>query len=382
VRFGSLGEFGSGSTPSRGEDKYYGNGINWFKSGELTDSYMLSDSEEQIKQLALKECSLRINKPGDILVAMYGATAGKLGLLEVEGTTNQAVCGITLFEGVTRLFAFRWLLATRNILIGHSSGAAQPNISKIKIVNHVFGLPPTSEQDRIVEKVDAIFKLIDELAEKFQAEQAMREKLVASSLAYLARGNSKVALSNLAEIIRTKSDATVLRKTILHLAISGRISSHSDEWLDTTLTELVDLKTGRLDANAAVEGGQYPFFTCSHSILEIDHFAYDTECVLLAGNGDFNIKYYKGKFEAYQRTYILEAKDRTSLHIPYLFIVMQIRSKELLGEAMGSAMPYIRKANVLATKVKLPSLEEQIRIVKKTTQLLDLVTELEKHLAA
>ena len=117
VRLGELGEFGSGSTPARGEDKYYGGDINWFKSGELTDTYMIKNSEESIKPLALKECSLRINKPGDIVIAMYGATAGKLGLLEVEGTTNQAVCGFTLFDRVDRLFTFNSLLAYRESLI-------------------------------------------------------------------------------------------------------------------------------------------------------------------------------------------------------------------------------------------------------------------------
>ena len=163
VRLGELGEFGSGSTPARGEDKYYGGDINWFKSGELTDTYMIKNSEESIKPLALKECSLRINKPGDIVIAMYGATAGKLGLLEVEGTTNQAVCGFTLFDRVDRLFTFNSLLAYRESLIEKSSGAAQPNISKVKIMSHTFALPPLPEQTRIVQKTTQLLDLVSKL---------------------------------------------------------------------------------------------------------------------------------------------------------------------------------------------------------------------------
>jgi type I restriction enzyme S subunit len=163
VRFGDLGRFGSGSTPVRGENKYYDGGINWFKSGELTDSYMTVNSQETITETAFKECSLRMNHKGDMLIAMYGATAGKLGLLEVDGATNQAVCGVTLHEHVDRLFAYYWLLSTRDVLIAQSSGAAQPNISKMKIVNHCFGLPPLAEQKRIVHKTTELLDLVAEL---------------------------------------------------------------------------------------------------------------------------------------------------------------------------------------------------------------------------
>lgn len=160
TRLGELGDFGSGSTPPRGEDKYYGGEINWYKSGELTDSYMFEASEEKVRPLALKECSLRLNQPGDILLAMYGATAGKLGLLETVGATNQAVCGFTPIEGIDRMFMFNSLHATRKSLLEQSAGAAQPNISKVKIVNHYFALPPLAEQIRIVQKTTQLLELV------------------------------------------------------------------------------------------------------------------------------------------------------------------------------------------------------------------------------
>ena len=67
-----------------------------------------------------------------------------------------------------------------------------------------------------------------------------------------------------------------------------------------------------MDANASLEDGAYPFFTCSKEELRIDNYAYDCECVLIAGNGDLNVKYYNGKFNAYQRTYIISLKDGTN----------------------------------------------------------------------
>lgn len=72
------------------------------------------------------------------------------------------------------------------------------------------------------------------------------------------------------------------------------------------LGELVNIRTGKLDANASDENGSYPFFTCSVTPLKINSYSYDTECVLVAGNGDLNVKYYNGKFDAYQRTYIID----------------------------------------------------------------------------
>ena len=85
------------------------------------------------------------------------------------------------------------------------------------------------------------------------------------------------------------------------------------------LGEYANIKTGKLDANASNENGKYPFFTCSISPLKIDSYSYDCECVLVAGNGDLNVKYYNGKFDAYQRTYIIESKDKNALTVPYLY---------------------------------------------------------------
>ena len=83
--------------------------------------------------------------------------------------------------------------------------------------------------------------------------------------------------------------------------------------------ELTSIRTGKLDANAACPDGRYPFFTCSKKPLQISTYSYDCECVLVAGNGDLNVKYYKGKFDAYQRTYIIEDNSGGKLYMPFLY---------------------------------------------------------------
>ncbi len=88
------------------------------------------------------------------------------------------------------------------------------------------------------------------------------------------------------------------------------------------LGDYVRIRTGKLDANASDPNGAYPFFTCSQEPLRISSFSYDCECVLIAGNGDLNVKYYDGQFDAYQRTYIVESIDKRQLDVRYLFHII------------------------------------------------------------
>lgn len=162
VRLNDLGEWGAGATPLRGRGDYYGGDIPWFKSGELVDDY-ISESEEHVTEQALRDTSLRYNKPGDVLIAMYGATIGKTSILEVAATTNQAVCACTPFPGFDNVFLLTLLKAFKNRFVGMGAGGAQPNISREKIIATVIALPPTNEQHRIVAKVDELMALCDAL---------------------------------------------------------------------------------------------------------------------------------------------------------------------------------------------------------------------------
>ncbi|MEQ3441641.1 restriction endonuclease subunit S [Pseudoalteromonas sp. BZP1] len=173
VRFNDLGEWGAGSTPRRGNIEYYNGSIPWFKSGELNSDY-ISESEEHISELALKETSVRYNNIGDVLVAMYGATIGKTSILSVRATTNQAVCACTPFNGFKNTFLLMLLKASKSRLIGMGAGGAQPNISREKIINTVIALPPTSEQHCIVAKVDELMALCDQLKARITDAQTTK----------------------------------------------------------------------------------------------------------------------------------------------------------------------------------------------------------------
>ena len=156
TRLGQIGDWGAGSTPQRGNVNYYNGNILWLKTGELNNG-IVYDTEEKITQKAFQDCSLRINRIGDVLIAMYGATIGKLAVVGKELTTNQACCGCTPYL-IYNWYLFYFLMASRDTFIKKGEGGAQPNISRVKLVEHLIPLPPIKEQQRIVAQIEKLFE--------------------------------------------------------------------------------------------------------------------------------------------------------------------------------------------------------------------------------
>lgn len=177
ARLNDVGDWGAGATPSRNNPELYGGDIPWFKSGELVADY-ISQSEETVTDLALEKASLRCNKVGDVLIAMYGATIGKTAILSVPATTNQAVCACTPFAGFENTYLLTLLKAYKPRFIGMGAGGAQPNISREKIIETVVAVPPTAEQRRIVAKVDELMVLCDRLKSRLSNAQITQLHLV------------------------------------------------------------------------------------------------------------------------------------------------------------------------------------------------------------
>ena len=156
TRMGQIGDWGAGSTPQRGNAMYYNGNIPWLKTGELNNG-IVYDTEEKVTQKAFQDCSLRMNKIGDVLIAMYGATIGKLAIVGKELTTNQACCGCTPYM-IYNWYLFYFLMASKDAFIKKGEGGAQPNISRVKLVEHLIPLPPLKEQQRIVAQIERLFE--------------------------------------------------------------------------------------------------------------------------------------------------------------------------------------------------------------------------------
>jgi len=150
------------------------------------------------------------------------------------------------------------------------------------------------------------------------------------------------------------------------------------------LGPLVRIRTGKLDANANDPNGQYPFFTCSKAPLQISSYSFDCEIVLVAGNGDLNVKYYEGKFDAYQRTYIIESLDSKILSPKYLYRFLSEYVDELRRGSVGGVIKFIKLGHLTEALIPVPPLAEQEQIVKlldEADELLKLRTQADRRAA-
>ena len=148
-----------------------------------------------------------------------------------------------------------------------------------------------------------------------------------------------------------------------------------ENWTYKKIGDLCNIKTGKLDANAANKNGKYPFFTCSKEPMSINTYAYDCECVLIAGNGDLNVKYYNGKFNAYQRTYILNLKEEIDdITIPYIYDFFLLYVDELRRKSIGGIIKYIKLGDLANAKIPVPPLSEQHAIVSELDKINELIS--------
>ena len=232
-RMGNIGEWGAGATPSKGNPDYYNGNILWLRTGELNND-IVYDTEIKITEKALKECSLRLNKVGDVMIAMYGATIGKVAIVGKEMTTNQACCACTPI-GIFNWFLFYFLMGSQLDFIKKGEGGAQPNISREKLIAHLMPVPPIEEQHRIVLKIRDVLTYVERYT------------------------HSQTALNLLNESIKP-----LLRKSILQEAIQGRLVSQdsSDESVNDLLQHIKEekqrlVKEGKLKKSALTDSVIY-----------------------------------------------------------------------------------------------------------------------------
>ena len=256
TKLGLIGDWGAGATPDRGKAEYYKNGtIPWIKTGELNDGIVTS-AEEYITELAFEKCSLRMNKKDDVLIAMYGATIGKVAIAGFDLTTNQACCACTPYRGIFNYYLFYFLKANKPDFVKQSAGGAQPNISRTKIVDTLFPLPPIEEQQRIVDKLNQILPLIDEygkeedelitLCQKFPEE--MKKSVLQSAMQ-----------GKLTKQLETDSSVDeLLKKNSISVSEDSDVIDIPESWKYVKLGNLVSLPIKR---------GKAPKYVTKSSVL-------------------------------------------------------------------------------------------------------------------
>ncbi len=160
-KLGEVCETSSGGTPSKSHKEYYDGGkIPWLRSGEVSQG-LIYDTELCITELGLEKSSAKIFPIDTVVIAMYGATVGQVGLLKREMSTNQAICGIFPNKIVTPMFLLYNLKSKKTLFLKDAVGGAQPNISQNIIKNTIIPIPPLSEQQRIVSELDLLSSIIE-----------------------------------------------------------------------------------------------------------------------------------------------------------------------------------------------------------------------------
>jgi type I restriction enzyme S subunit len=218
-----------------------------------------------------------------------------------------------------------YLLNFKN-LRGYARQSAQPVISNSSLKDIILEFPKSlAEQQRIVSILDRAFAAIDQ-----------------------AKANAERNLRNARELF----------ESYLHSIKSEK----------KPLGSLVEIKTGKLNSNESVKGGKYPFFTCSREVFAIDNYAFDLEAILLAGNnasGDFNVKHYNGKFNAYQRTYVITVNKENKVLYRYLYFQILNSLKEFKEKSVGANTRFLKLGMIQDMQIALPSITEQQTIVQK-----------------
>ena len=313
----SLGNIVGGGTPSTIIPAYWDGGIQWFTPAEIGASKYISKSERSISKLGLQSSSARI-LPKDAILLTTRASIGLSAILLNEATTNQGFQSIIVNTNHCNEYAYYALKTKVSEMLTLASGSTFAEISKAKLASIKLPIPPIAEQRAIAEALSDVDGLIAVLDKKIAKKRLLKQ----GAMQQLLTGKT-------------------------------RLPGFTDEWVEKKLGEISHIVTGKKDVNEGCDNGKYPFFTCSTSVSRSNSYSFDKEAILIAGNGDVgNMHYYKGKFEAYQRTYVLYDFQLDTLYILHYLNTFLIST---LNEGkIGSTIPYIVLGQLVDFIIKIP----------------------------
>ena len=327
----------SGGTPKTGIKEYWDGEIPWISIKDITSSSnKIQNTEKYVTRLGVENSSTNILKEGDIILTARG-TVGEVGRIVKPMAFNQSCFGLRAKTGiVTSDFLYYKLKTIMKNIKNHSHGSVFNTINR-ETFKHIFiDLPSLEEQKRIGNILTA---LDDKIELNNQMNQTLEE---IASLLYKRwfvdfefpddKGNPY------------KSSGGEMVDSELGMIPKG--------WEVKELGSFFDVITGKKNANVSEKNGRYRFFTCSRNFTYSDQFEFDTGAIILAGNGDFNVKWYRGKFDAYQRTYVLSPHNQILLDV--LFWIIREKLFEITVASKGSVIKFITKGMIENFKIIFP----------------------------
>ena len=328
-KLGEVAEVVGGGTPDSTNEAYWKGDVQWFTPSEIRSKFA-EDSKRTISQLGLKKSSARVLPIGAILLTSR-ATIAEVSIATRECTTNQGFQSLIVQEGHHNEFVYYWIVENKKEFLRKSQGSTFLEISGKEIRKFKIILPSLPEQEKIAAFLTSVDDRIDQLKRKKS----------------LLQDYKKGAMQKLfSQELRFKDEQ----------------GKDFPDWEEKKLGEVCLIRTGKKDVNEGNPNGIYPFFTCAKKPTFSDYFSFDTEAILIAGNGEVgHCLYYSGKFEAYQRTYVL---SDFLLPAKYTFIYLNNFFREQVNKQkqMG-AMPYIKLGMLNDFQIKVPtSSDEQTKI--------------------
>lgn len=346
----------SGGTPNRSNPKFYQGNIPWVKSGEL-DKGIILDTEEKISEEAIKNSSAKIFPKGTLLIALYGATIGKLAFLGIDAATNQAVCGIYKNENIDSNYLYNFLSYKKPTLVKQGIGGAQPNISQGILKNLDIPLPPLTEQHAIVSKIEELFSELD---------------------------NGKQQLQTALQQLK------VYRQSLLKAAFEGKLTNKNvkdgelpEGWIKKTLVQVCDMKAGFFvkasEISEVFQDGLYPCYGGNGLRGYVKSSTHEGMFPLVGRQGALcgNVHLVSGKFHATEHAVVSTPKDGVDTKwLYYKLIAMRLNQY-----STGTAQPGLSVNKLLPIELAVPSHQEQQLIVDELESKLTVCDKIEETIS-
>lgn len=308
-----------GGTPDTKNTDYFNGDINWFTPTEIGLTRYVSESKIKITAEGLKNSAAKIIPAGNILLTSR-ATIGEMSFNLVDCSTNQGFQSLIIKDPIVKNVVYFNNYQLKKQMLTYANGSTFLEISNKDVKKLKINISNKKEEN------SAIVKILDCATRQVELQEQLVDKL------------------------------KVQKKALMQ-----KLLTPQPDWQEVKLGDICKITTGKLDANEMVENGKYPFFTCSKDIYKIDKYAYDMEALLMAGNGEIgDIKYYNGKFNAYQRTYILY---NFTFNIKYAMQYLLLHFNQAVCKgSQKSSMPYIRVDLLNNAKILYPQNLDQIAI--------------------
>jgi len=296
---------------------------------DFSDDGVVLDGLKYIKEETYQKIKNYIIEKDNIYISNVG-TVGLIGIiddkLDKANLTENAV-RLLNYKNVNNKFILQYLKSDigQSQIKENTVGAVQPKLPIYGIKNIKIPIPSLQEQQKIAE-------ILSSLDDKIELLKQQNKTLENIGQAIFKRWFVDFEFPD--------EDGKPYKSSGGKM-VDGELGEMPEGWKVFYIKDFMNTTTGKKDANIQVNNGLYPFFTCSQSILNTNEYSFDCSALLLAGNGDFNIKWYEGKFEAYQRTYVLIPEDK--VYLGFFYYLIKYFLNDITAGYRGSVIRFLTK---------------------------------------